>query len=85
MIKIKNDLTGKRFERLLVINRVDDYVSPSGERRSRWLCKCDCGNEVIVLGKYLTRNNNGTKSCGCLAREMLSERNKKFNRVARIC
>ena len=31
--------------------------------RALWLCKCECGNEIIVDGA-LTRKNN-TKSCGC--------------------
>lgn len=76
MVKVKNDLTGKRFGKLVVIKQTDDYVSPKGERRSRWLCKCDCGNETIVLGRYLMR---GTQSCGCLTKESVSKRNRKHN------
>lgn len=32
-----------------------------------WLCKCDCGSDVIVRGSNL-RNGN-TKSCGCIRKE----------------
>lgn len=35
-----------------------------------WLCKCDCGNERVVLGKCL--RNGHTQSCGCLNREIVS-------------
>lgn len=67
-----------RFGRLTVVKRVEDYVSPKGEKRSRWLCQCDCGEEVIVVGKYLTKKN-GTKSCGCFARENMSKVKKRYN------
>ena len=64
MVKVRDDLTGKRFGRLTVIRQVEDYVSPSGRRIPRWLCKCDCGNEVEALGSSL--KSGDTKSCGCL-------------------
>lgn len=37
----KYDLSGTRIGRLTVVKRVI---------RSAWLCKCDCGNETIVIG-----------------------------------
>ena len=37
-----------------------------------WRCKCQCGNEVVVRAKSLTRGV--TKSCGCLQRDGMSER-----------
>ena len=72
------DLTGKKFGRLTVIKRVEDYIEPSGRHRARWLCHCDCGNNTIIVGMYLTREN-GTKSCGCFARENMSRVKKKYN------
>lgn len=57
------DLTGKTFGRLTVINRTDDYVSPSGHHKTRWVCKCTCGNVASVTGADLVRGD--TKSCGC--------------------
>jgi len=42
------DLTGKRFERLVVIKQA--------ERKSGkiyWLCKCDCGNEKNIRADSL--------------------------------
>ena len=54
------DLTGQRFARLTVIRRGPDY------RRGipRWICKCDCENEVLVRAGALKDGN--TQSCGCL-------------------
>ena len=61
----KYDLTGKKFERLTVIKRVEN--SKSGQ--TRWLCKCDCGNEVIVWGCHLRSGH--TRSCGCIHSEQI--------------
>lgn len=57
------DLTGQRFNRLVVIER-DISSSP---KHVMWKCKCDCGNEAIVQGINLRTGN--TKSCGCLKLE----------------
>lgn len=78
-----NDLTGQRFGRLTVLRRGEDYVCnslhPFGKaetvKRVCWVCRCDCGNEATVMGCALTGGK--TKSCGCLRREYLSERNRK--------
>ena len=73
------DLTGQRFGRLTVVKRVENHIFPSGKQKSQWLCKCDCGNEVIVIGSNLTKEN-GTKSCGCYAQECMHKtKNKKYN------
>lgn len=71
------DLTGEIFGRLTVIKRTDDYVSPKGQRKVRWMCRCVCGNEKIVTSGDLTSGN--TKSCGCLSIDSLIERSKKYN------
>ena len=54
------DLTGMRFERLLVLER-----APNSDRfgHSRWCCRCDCGNSTISRGDSL---RGGVRSCGCL-------------------
>lgn len=58
------DLVGQRFGMLTVIKRVEDYIQPSGQHKTQWLCKCDCGNDVAVLGNNLIKGN--TKACGCI-------------------
>lgn len=60
------DLTGKRFGRLTVLARAG---SDSG-KNATWFCRCDCGNEVVVVGSNMRCGD--TRSCGCLRREMQS-------------
>lgn len=60
-----NDLTGMVFGNLTALYRVQDHCFPSGQRQVQYLCQCDCGNQVIVLGSNLRSGN--TKSCGCVA------------------
>ena len=59
----KKDLTGHRFGRLIVIR---EYGRDKGGQ-IMWLCKCDCGGEVVVRSRNLRIGH--TKSCGCLQRE----------------
>lgn len=83
MIKVKKDLTGLTFGRLTVLKQVEDYVSPSGRRESKWLCKCSCGNEKLSQVRTSQLTGGHTQSCGCLKIERTIERNrilmKKYN------
>lgn len=63
--KLSHDLTGMRFNRLTVIRSAEK--SKTGE--TRWVCKCDCGNETIVQSNNL--KSGLVKSCGCLRHEYL--------------
>jgi len=63
-----NNLIGQKFERLIVLKRMDN----DKWGKSCWLCECDCGKEKIVIGSDLKSGN--TKSCGCLAKEKLIKR-----------
>ena len=67
------DLTGQKFEKLEVIQRMDN--NKLGHHM--WLCRCDCNNknEVIVLGYSLKSGN--TKSCGCLGKDNAVKHNHK--------
>lgn len=66
---------GKRFGRLLVVERIDDAVNPNGKHVVRYLCKCDCGNMKAVRKLHLT---SGTiLSCGCLHRENVGNQHRK--------
>ena len=55
---------GKKFGLLTVIEK----VGTNDNRATLWKCRCDCGNEAIVLGLTLTRG--ATASCGCLRRSL---------------
>ena len=76
MNKLK-DLKGQRFGRLVVIERAENFVLPSGQPQTAWLCQCDCGN--ILKTRSLSLTNGITKSCGCLAKELRVARMKKYN------
>ena len=39
-----------------------------------WICKCDCGKEIIASGSNLSRNH--TNSCGCYQIQQTSNANK---------
>lgn len=55
----RNDLVGKRFGHLEVLN----YVGNDKSRHSTWLCRCDCGNEKVISSGNLISGNSTT--CGC--------------------
>lgn len=67
------DRTGDRVGRLAVVCRGDDKITGSGKSYVRWLCRCDCGAEVLVMSGHLNESN--TTSCGCALRDVLVERN----------
>ena len=61
---MRSKLIGRRFGRLIVKNDAGN----NKHRQSMWLCLCDCGKTLKVIGQSLTVGN--TKSCGCYAREI---------------
>lgn len=63
------DLIGQKFGRLTVVEFAG--VKKNG---ARWKCVCDCGLTTIATGSNLRKGN--TKSCGCLRREMTTERGR---------
>ena len=65
---LKNEI-GNIYGYLTVIARAEN----DKDNRAQWLCKCKCGNEVIVRGKSLRSGN--TKSCGCYQKERAAQSN----------
>lgn len=63
------DETGNRYGRLTVLKRREEN---SSSNKVVWICQCDCGNIVEVLAASL--RNGRTTSCGCLNKEVNSER-----------
>lgn len=63
----REDLTGKRFGRLTVL----EYDHNNSYRAPYWRCLCDCGNEITVRGSELKIGN--VKSCGCYHRDVTRE------------
>lgn len=73
MLPKYKDLTEQKFGRLKV-------VKENGRTKYGnvlWLCKCECGNETSVTTSSL--NSGGTKSCGCLWKERVSQSTTKRN------
>lgn len=61
------DMTGKKFGKLTVIER----VANNSQNRAVWKCLCDCGKEVEVNGSYLRIGH--TKSCGCIVTDRIKD------------
>lgn len=53
------DISGKRFG-MLFVQKLDHIA----DRKTYWMCQCDCGNKTVVAKSNLLNGN--TKSCGCL-------------------
>ena len=64
------DLTGQKFNRLTALKYLGN---------SKWLCRCDCGNETIALAKEL--KNGHKKSCGCLRKETSAKLAQKMGKI----
>jgi hypothetical protein len=62
---------GQRYERWIVLD------GPVREKNvaTKWLCRCDCGIEKLVAGTNLLFKKS--RSCGCLGRELTSQRSIK--------
>lgn len=60
------DLSGKRYGKVVVIKF--DRIK---NRRTYWICKCDCGKVFTTRADNLT--GGGTTSCGCSRSKTLSK------------
>ena len=56
--KLTLDITGQRFGNLVAIKKVDNPT----KKGTKWLFKCDCGNEVEALWNNV--KNGRTTTCG---------------------
>ena len=71
------NLIGMKFGRLIVISREPN----SKNNKIMYLCKCDCGKELVTIGASL--KNGRTKSCGCIFVEngsITGKLNKRYNK-----
>lgn len=77
MGKRQNDLTGKRFGKLVA-------AQPTSERKNGytvWNCRCDCGGEIRVSSRHL--KNGWATSCGCVpeSRKSADLTGQRFGRL----
>lgn len=80
MANRSKNICGQRFGRLIVLERVENYIRPSGNQSAQWLCQCDCGNLTVARGDSL--RSGVIQSCGCLHRECAYKQGKskkKYN------
>ena len=77
-LRIRNDLAGKRFGKLIVLESTE-------KRKSRsivWKCQCDCGN---LCEKPAIELKAGTAtSCGCSWRQPAVHEGDKFGKLTAI-
>lgn len=66
MGKRKYDLTGKKYNRLTVL----EYI-----KNGKYRCMCDCGKECVVSGTALVKNR--AYSCGCYKDERIGNLNRR--------
>jgi hypothetical protein len=73
------NLVGKRFGRLEVLEFDHSRISPSTKGRVNryyyWKCRCDCGN--IQIATVTSLRYGHSQSCGCLHKELARERGHK--------
>ena len=59
-MKLRVDLTGQKFGKLLVLN----FSGREKFGQARWFCQCDCGRTHTVRGSHLAEGR--IQSCGCM-------------------
>lgn len=64
------DITNDRYGRLLVI-RETEPATYSKKKIKRWICRCDCGNTVVVRQSDL--RSGKTVSCGCYNKDIINQ------------
>lgn len=59
------DITGKRFGKLKVVS-----LAGKQGKQYKWLCKCDCGNEILQFGNLLRASKREhSRHCGCQSKQ----------------
>ena len=69
------DRTGLKYGRLTVTK----HKGKDHRNKHLWLCKCDCGNEKVVVSDNLSSGKSN--SCGCLKSEFLANSGFQFRGI----
>lgn len=67
------NMIGRQFDRLTVVSASEPYISPTGKKQLRFICRCSCGQEKTVRAVHLLHGQTG--SCGCLKVEINKAKN----------
>jgi hypothetical protein len=79
MSKARLDLSGRTFGRWRVMPEFKRIRTSGGHSVICWrvVCSCPLGTSKWIPGPRLTRARQGSKSCGCLQKELLAARTRK--------
>ena len=69
------DITNEKYGSLTALKRVEDYISPKGYKKEKWLFKCDCGNFIVRNKDVVTKGE--CCSCGCEKQKRMIDYNKE--------
>lgn len=70
------DYTGFKTGKVVVLAFDSWHVQPSGQKKSKWLCSCECGSEFVAMGSNLKKEGH-TTSCGCEKRQIFVKHREK--------
>lgn len=73
-----HNLLKRQFGYLSVIKS----VGSNKHKRRLWLCRCQCGKEIIKPSNYLISGD--TKSCGCFRKELMTKHGLSTSRFYSI-
>lgn len=76
------DLTGQKFGRLVVLEKVAKPETVGKYYHAHWRCRCDCGSERVVRANHLTSGE--TVSCGCYGKEQVRKATRKHGHASRL-
>lgn len=61
-------IIGNIYGKLTVISQAKTRITKTGQHKTMWNCKCECGSFVTVEGSQL--KSGKTQSCGCVKSRM---------------
>jgi hypothetical protein len=73
------NIIGRKFGNLLVVDYAENYISPGGFKKSMWKCHCECGNTVNMATHQLLSGN--VHSCGCINESKIAHQLKEYFRI----
>ena len=81
LISPNNIQIGQKYGSLTVIQMTNHR---DGAGRIKWLCQCDCGNTIEVVGTAL--KSGSTKSCGCsrIGKQLIDLTGQRFGKLVVI-
>lgn len=72
------DMTGRTVGKLTVVERFVDPLSKTGS--ARWLCRCTCGEEIVVRGSQLRQAEHEHRDPSCPKCRVVQDREPRVYR-----